>query len=629
MPRLNYQFNNLLGTVYRQGNLVFTPDGSTLYSAVGNRVSGFDLVHSKSFTFPFESRRNISRLALSPDGAILLAIDDEGHLLMANVLRRVVVHHLNLKSKVSDVRFSPDGRWVAFAIGRLVQVWATPALERSFTPFALHKTLGGHGDDVLCLAWSADSLFLASGGKDMSICVHSVHKLPSYAPPALTGHRSSIRACFFGASGTTLYAVTRDGALSVWELAARPDVEAADMEAARKQAIAEGGTGRGEERIGQWWELCARHYFDKQHARVTSAVLHAPTQLLIVGFQTGVFALYELPGGGTADGAGLVPTAPTARPPAANGPGGGGGALVEVHTLSISEARVDACAVSPSGEWLAFGCAQLGQLLVWEWQSESYVLKQQGHYFAEVNALAYSPGGTVVATAGGDAKVKLWSPASGFCFVTFTGACVPVPRVPLTEDVAHSPLKRAHARARARIPPVALLSVFPPCPSLAEHTAPVCDLCFVPHGRALVSASLDGTVRAFDIIRYRNFQTLVSPEPAQFTCVAVEPSGEIVCAGSRDTLQIYVWNLQTAQLLETLAGHEGPISCLAFGGDASGAAFLASGSWDKTARVWDFLSSKSAVDVLRHTSDVTALAFSPNGGTVAVATLDGQISICV
>ena len=89
MVRLAYQFSNLLGTVYRQGNLVFSPDGNLLYSAVGNRVSCFDLVKSRTFTFPFEARRNIARLALSPDGSIMLAIDDEGHLLMANVLRRV------------------------------------------------------------------------------------------------------------------------------------------------------------------------------------------------------------------------------------------------------------------------------------------------------------------------------------------------------------------------------------------------------------------------------------------------------------------------------------------------------------------------------------------------------------
>ena len=40
---------------------------------------------------------------------------------------------------------------VLLAAGRLVQVWATPALERSFTPFALHRTFGGHGDDATLL----------------------------------------------------------------------------------------------------------------------------------------------------------------------------------------------------------------------------------------------------------------------------------------------------------------------------------------------------------------------------------------------------------------------------------------------------------------------------------------------
>lgn len=50
--------------------------------------------------------------------------------------------------------------------------------------------------------------------------------------------------------------------------------------------------------------------------------------------------------------------------------------------------------------------AGLGQLLVWEWQSESYVLKQQGHFNSMV-ALAYSPDGQYLATGGDDGKVGL------------------------------------------------------------------------------------------------------------------------------------------------------------------------------------------------------------------------------
>lgn len=46
----------------------------------------------------------------------------------------------------------------------------------------------------------------------------------------------------------------------------------------------------------------------------------------------------------------------------------------------------------------------MGQLLVWEWQSESYVLKQQGHFNSMVT-LAYSPDGQYIVTGGDDGKV--------------------------------------------------------------------------------------------------------------------------------------------------------------------------------------------------------------------------------
>ena len=38
-----FQFSNLLGTVYKKGNLSFTPDGNSVVSPVGNRISIFDL----------------------------------------------------------------------------------------------------------------------------------------------------------------------------------------------------------------------------------------------------------------------------------------------------------------------------------------------------------------------------------------------------------------------------------------------------------------------------------------------------------------------------------------------------------------------------------------------------------
>lgn len=60
-----------------------------------------------------------------------------------------------------------------------------------------------------------------------------------------------------------------------------------------------------------------------------------------MGFSSGVFGVYTLP------------------------------ECALVHTLSISQHRIQSAAINASGEWLAFGSQSLGQLLVWEWQSET------------------------------------------------------------------------------------------------------------------------------------------------------------------------------------------------------------------------------------------------------------------
>lgn len=52
--KTDFKFSNLLGTVYSKGNLLFSPDGTHLYSPVGNRVTVFNLVEYADF-FPSQS----------------------------------------------------------------------------------------------------------------------------------------------------------------------------------------------------------------------------------------------------------------------------------------------------------------------------------------------------------------------------------------------------------------------------------------------------------------------------------------------------------------------------------------------------------------------------------------------
>jgi periodic tryptophan protein 2 len=202
------------------------------------------------------------------------------------------------------------------------------------------------------------------------------------------------------------------------------------------------------------------------------------------------------------------------------------------------------------------------------------VLKQQGHDL-NMTSLAYSPDGQYIATGGDDGKLKIWSQQTGFCFVTFT-----------------------------------------------EHSAPIKAIEYSKKKQIVFTASLDGTVRAFDLIRYRNFKTFTSPTPEQFSTVAVDPSAEIVCAASLDNFDIYMWSVQTGRLLEIMSGHEGPISALAF----SNTGQLVSSSWDYTVRFWDIFARDKHTETIEHTSEVLAIALSPDNKTIATTTLDGNIN---
>lgn len=125
--KTDFQFSNLLGTVYSRGNLLFTSDGTCLLSPVGNRVTVFDLFNSKSYTLPFAHRRNIARLALNPQGNLLLSVDQDGRAILTNLARRIVLYHFSLRAEVTALSFAPSGRHFAVGLGRQIEVWHTPS----------------------------------------------------------------------------------------------------------------------------------------------------------------------------------------------------------------------------------------------------------------------------------------------------------------------------------------------------------------------------------------------------------------------------------------------------------------------------------------------------------------------
>jgi periodic tryptophan protein 2 len=594
--KFNYKLQRLCGAYYGNptvtdsygstskantgSNICYTYDGNTLISPTSNRIQIIDLKTHTVRTLPLEARSNIRCIALSPNNTVLLAVDVQNYAMVVNIVRGVVLHRFKFKRKVHDAKFSPCGKYIGVTHGKHVQVWLAPNhLRKEFSPLILHRTYTGQSQDTTHIEWSEDSSVILAASKDCTVRIWTVHTTRRYQPVTLSGHKTPVVGAFFAYATTeeggrlidSIYTLSQDGALVTWKCKADgapvetidlppsgEDFEAqvddavdffsggATTESNKKSGAPFSQSDQAHALVGCQWEYDSRHYFNQEGASLVACTYNPQTQLLAAGFSSGIFGIYEMP------------------------------TVANIHTLSVGSNQViSSCVLNSTGEWLALGCPKSQQLLVWEWRSETYILKQRGHAYG-MKCMAYSPDGVVVCTGGEDGKIKLWNASSGFCYVT------------LEEG----------------------------------HQAPVSAVVFAKSS-VVLSAGLDGTVKAHDLHRYRTFRTFTTPTPVQFLSLAVDPSGEIVTAGAMDPFHVYAWNLQTGKLLDVYTGHTGPISQLAYQNNGG---TLASASWDGTVKLWDLYKANVPTESLQHNSDVVCVACRPDGKEICSGTIRGLLS---
>lgn len=250
---------------------------------------------------------------------------------------------------------------------------------------------------------------------------------------------------------------------------------------------------------------------------------------------------------------------------------------LQVQKIALDHFSLNLCNFSDNGEIILFGSERNGRISLWDWKKEIMIYMNQGHQ-QNVQTCAFSTDASLIATGSTDCKVKVWAYNSGDCISTF-----------------------------------------------CEHSMPVTAVTFASGNHVVVSASLDGTVRAYDLIRHRNFRILVGDESGQYTCLAVDKSGEMICAGTFETNKIFLWSLKSGRLLDVFVGHVAPISGLHFNHSNS---TLISGSWDKSIRFWDIYDRrKKQTEVISLLSDITCLDLNSHNSHLAVASIDGNVSI--
>ena len=117
---------------------------------------------------------------------------------------------------------------------------------------------------------------------------------------------------------------------------------------------------------------------------------------------------------------------------------------------------------------------------------------------------------------------------------------------------------------------------------------------------------------------FRQENGLLSP----LTCLSIDSKGRYIVFGKADA-SITVIDTKSGKIKNSIAGHEGAISAALFIGDKNK---VLSCSWDNTTRLWDSRGNEEPI-ILKHGSEVKALAVSPDQGKGAAGSRDGEVKV--
>jgi WD40 repeat protein len=138
-----------------------------------------------------------------------------------------------------------------------------------------------------------------------------------------------------------------------------------------------------------------------------------------------------------------------------------------------------------------------------------------------------------------------------------------------------------------------------------------------PDGTRLISGSADRSIRLWRVPHGGMIANLTAFAD-RVESVATSPDGStLVCAGAYKDPAIRLWDFENLNGCAVLMPqHESMVACLVYTPDGK---MLASGSYDRTIRLWDAADRRCLAVLKGHTGRVTSLAFTADGRLLASA----------
>jgi WD40 repeat protein/tRNA A-37 threonylcarbamoyl transferase component Bud32 len=275
-------------------------------------------------------------------------------------------------------------------------------------------------------------------------------------------------------------------------------------------------------------------------------------------------------------------------------------------------------AFAPDGRTLAVGYDHVKKeapetLTLWDLKTRKPKLLA-GHK-STVMALAFSPDGSMLATASYDCSVCLWDMVKGKLQGEIKEHVKPVRALAFSPDGRQIASGGTDQSIKIWNVKDQLITK-----SWRAHDDMIRALTFSLDGAFLISAANDCDIKVWNAKNQSLLRTIGDKSHVQG--LAFSPKGTLL-ASAHENNKIYLWDVAKAVAFKTLLGHTGKVRCVAFSPDAN---TLASGGEDKTVRLWNVVTGQ---ELLTFPVDhfINNLAFDRDGKTLAAALHNGKVKI--
>lgn len=486
---------------------------------------------------------------------------------------------------ITSVAFSADGKLLATGSeDRTAKLWETDTGKDL-------QTFRGHNGKVRGVALSADRKHVATASEDGTAKLWNVTSGKELLN--LSGHSRPVTAVAFNHDGTKLATASVDRTVKLWDTQSGKALQTFTGHTNSVLSVAFGGGGKriatgSVDNTARLWDADSGQSlrtFTGHQDSVTGVALSIDGRLL-TGSMDRTARLWELS---------------TETPLLTFG-----SAIVSQVTaarFSLDASRI----VTISG----------GVAVIWDSLSGSEIRRFSGHG-AKLSAIAFSPNGKLLATAGDDKTAKLWDVNdTDKPLRSFGGYASSITAVSFSHDG-----KRLAVGLKDGTAGISDTESGTQLTTLRGHSVPVLSVAFSPNGRYVATGSYDDTARLWDASSGKALRTL-SGHGDTVTSIVFSPDSRRLATGSDDR-SAKLWDVETGQELVSMRGHTGIVRNVVFisvGKDV----YLGTTSDDRTARLWDTTTGNEERALRGHAGTVQDIVVHPGKKLILTVGSDGAL----